>query len=236
MHVFRLATLTLGIAVACGQPGEKSPPPSPSPSPSPSPTPSPDPDPRPDPIPKPAPAAKCGVCSIATDDELRAHHRKVTGVPLDDHCIRRVAAGPFKGAVVIGAFAHDRGCIPVGVHGNCCYHGDVRKAAAPLLAAAGWGAADAAHRAELALAYTDDVINAFDGRFLREPPDDWAAAKKPVVAPAATPVDGGAFTVRGWVRDPPGMINETRYDLVEHRYDASGNHVSASRPDTVVTR
>lgn len=228
MNFFRLAVLALGLAGACGQGSEKAP--------DPTPTPNPTPDPNPVPDPKPSPAGRCGVCSVTSDEELRAHHQKVAGEPMDDHCIRRVTEGPFAGAVVVGAFAHDRGCIATGVHHQCCFHADAAGAAAPLLAAAGWASADATRRAELALAFTDNVLNAFDGRFLQHPPDDWAAAKKPFAAPAATPAPAGAFTVRGWVHDPPGMINETRYNLIEHTFDSSGNHVSVKQADTVVTR
>ena len=191
-------------------------------------------EPVPGPTATPSPGG-CGTCSVRTDAELAAHHRKVVGEPLDRNCVRRIERGPFAGAIVVGDFAHDRGCDAQGVHFRCCYHDEMQASAGPLLAAAGWDAAATTRRGELALAWIEQVAHAFGARFLHGPTPHFAAAKKTFAAPAATATDAGV-TVRGWVEERAGMVQESRYSLLEVRFSPSGQHAGGAQVETFTVR
>ena len=179
----------------------------------------------------PASGTGCGSgCATATDVELAAHHQRTANAELDRDCIGRVT-GIFAGAIVVGTFAHDRGCRAEGVHHACCYHTPVLASDEPMLQHAGWTAASPQRRHELALTWTDAIANAFEGRFLASPTPHFGKAKKQFAAPSATSDPAGGVIVRGWMREPPGMINEARYTWSEHRFDVSGAHVGWKRLD-----
>lgn len=177
-----------------------------------------------------AAAPRCAAsCQLDSDEALIAHHRAQTGEEVKG-CVKRSRV--FPGAVVVGSFAHDRGCMAHGVYVGCCYHEGVTTSAGPVLAAAGWGAAAAPRREELALLWLKDIYFAFGGSLLETPGEDFARAGQAFAPPAVATGADGVVTVRGWMLHPSGMLPESRYSLVEHRLAPDGRHLSGREVTT----
>ena len=161
------------------------------------------------PLPRPLPAQ--GSCT--TDQGAAAAFATQSGKKVDDErpCIRR--APHFPGLVVFGAFAHDRGCAPIGALLDCKLIQSVD--AARLLDRAGWAAARAPAREKIAMNYLREVHIGWEGSITDDPDPPRVVAEK----------DGGV-TITAWVREPSGMTRETPQHLTELRFSAKGSLAS----------
>jgi antitoxin component YwqK of YwqJK toxin-antitoxin module len=117
---------------------------------------------------------------------------------LDDaqHCVKRPVH--FPGVVVIGVFAHDRGCMPDTAMVDCRWHKRIDGRA--ILLRAGWRRADAAAREQLAARYVYEIAETFGG-------------DEPSVERRAD----GTFVVKAQVSAGPGMNGRTASWGVEYR-------------------
>jgi antitoxin component YwqK of YwqJK toxin-antitoxin module len=148
-----------------------------------------------------------GKC--ATDDGLAAAYQAQSGNQLDQRhrCIHR--APHFPGLVLVGGFAHDRGCIQTGALLDCKL---VKKVdPAQLLARAGWKSARAPARERIAMNYLREVQLAWSGSLSEEP-------DPPRTVTAA---DGG-ITITAWLNEPSGMQPGVTRHLTEIRFAAGG--------------
>jgi hypothetical protein len=114
---------------------------------------------------------------------------------------------------MFGAFAHDRGCAPIGSLLDC----KLIKAVDParMLDRAGWAAARAASREKIALNYLREVHIGWEGSITDDPDP-----------PRAVQEQDGGVTITAWVREPSGMTRETPQHLTEFRFSAKGGLAS----------
>jgi len=95
-------------------------------------------------------------CDMSTDAGIDAAFKAATGHEMSRYggrCVQR--SETFKGLIVVGSFASDRGCIWMGMFDGCKW--DAPGAPKAAMAAAGWAKADAAKRQELALAWLREI-------------------------------------------------------------------------------
>lgn len=124
-----------------------------------------------------------GQC--ATDKGLEAELRAQRSLELRHGCAKRPEL--FPGVIVLGDFAHDYGCYKPVAYADC----DLRRPlnGTQLMARAGWKKARPVLRAQLALAYVNDIALA------------WSRSSEPTLE---TLPDGGLL-LRASVDSPPGM-------------------------------
>lgn len=125
-----------------------------------------------------------------------------------EQCVERARA--FPGVVLIGSFAHDRGCMPVTALIDCVRR-DGPLAAPEILARVGWTQADPAHRGAIALRYLQQVATVFGNRLASNPDE-----------PVVTPQPDGSVTIVAWADHPSGMRPGRRASKMEYRFTAAG--------------
>lgn len=178
------------------------------------------------PAPRPGGPLACAPgCDLAKAEGVAAAYEKAVGKPLErgygSECIARPAGLPK--AVAVGHFAHDLGCVVDGAFAGCCW-GKVADDAAPLLAELGWAAAAPEERARLALAFTTDVLFAFE-TVTRTPTEDFGKGKNPPFeAPASQPLPDGGVAVTLWTEARSGARRAAgpRYERWRLRFAADG--------------
>ncbi len=156
-------------------------------------------------------AAAAGACT--SDEGAAAAFVKQSGKQLDrDHpCIQR--AQHFRGLIMFGDFAYDRGCEPIGALLDCKLTTAIDPAR--MLDRAGWAAARPPVRETLAMSYLREVHLAWEGSMTDDPDPAKVVQEK----------DGGV-TITAWVAEPPGMTPETTRHLTEFRFSAKGELTS----------
>jgi hypothetical protein len=174
-------------------------------------------DPQPD---KPKPEPEPAQLDLSTDEAVRAAYKKETGKELDadDGCIGRTGV---KDVIVIGSFAHDRGCDVVGafVNGKLL---DPNELSQEGLSLAGWREMGADERPSFALQWAEKVVFHWGGSFVAKSEKAFEFEDTPTfVAPAST-TEGEEVVVRMWVEEPPGMQDRDDFNLVELRISADG--------------
>jgi len=178
---------------------------------------------RPDPPPAP----------FARDDRPAvAAALKASGVELDaSDCL--VWPTSFPRVVVVGAFAHDRGCDRTGVFVDRRWYasdGD-----APALATRDFTAARLADKEAIARAYVDEVVHAFGHQFVTEPAPAFGFPDSPKYAPVIARENKlGGVVVEGWEAVPPGMNDESAYVLATHRFAPDGALTSETKQQFAV--
>lgn len=166
------------------------------------------------------PATACGgPPDLATDDGVRAAFKKATGKDLhEDDCIGRPGV---KDVVVVGSFAHDRGCdLDGGFVGGTWM--DRKAMGHKGLAALGWAEMDAKARAELATQWSHRVLYHWGGSVVRKTEKAFELEDTPAFTAPSTATDGDAVLVTFWVEEPPGMQDIDIFEQVELRFAADG--------------
>jgi antitoxin component YwqK of YwqJK toxin-antitoxin module len=145
----------------------------------------------------------------ATDQGAREAWTEATGKRLDDDggCFER--ARHFGGVVIVGGFAHDRGCMTMGYLLDCEHTTDLDPAR--LLARAGWKKARAENREKLAMYYLREIATRWEGG-LTDDPEPARFVREP---------DGG-ITVVAWVAEPSGMRCGRTVHQMEYRFSDQG--------------
>lgn len=148
--------------------------------------------------------------------------------PGEDVC----AAWPstFPEVVVVGTFAHDRGCMHEGLFvGRKWFEGRDDKGTIAGLESAGWSDEALEGRERLARAWVSEVLQAFGGRFVESSTPAFELEDTPEFTPVhvrATKVLG--VVVNGWVEKPSGMVFEEAYHFVEYRFGRDGSLKASS--------
>lgn len=152
-------------------------------------------------------------------DAVRQAIQEATGRdPGDDACIQWPPS--FPRLVVVGTFAHDRGCMYEGLFvDRTWYAGRDAKADVAGLSTVGWAKADIEQRQKIARDWVREVAQAFDGRFVEKPTTAFAFDDTPDFEPVhVRPTKVMGVVVDGWVAEPSGMVFEEAYRFVEYRF------------------
>lgn len=164
---------------------------------------------------------------VRDDRPAVAASLKNSGVELDEHdCLAWPTS--FPRVVVVGAFAHDRGCERIGVFVDRRWYasdGD-----APALATRDFTAARLADKEAIARAYVDEVVHAFGQQFVSEPAPAFSFPDSPKHTPVIARENKlGGVVVEGWEAVPPGMNDESAYEFATHRFAPDGALTSETR-------
>jgi hypothetical protein len=137
----------------------------------------------------------------------------------EDGCIAWPSS--FPRVVVVGGFAHDRGCDVDGVFVDRTFHaagGEV-----PGLATRDFEAALLAAKESIARAWIDEVVHAFGGHFVTESTTAFELDDSPKFSPVLARVNKiGGVVVEGWIAEPPGMQDASTFTLVTYRFAKDG--------------
>lgn len=154
---------------------------------------------------------------------VREAVKKATGQdPGEDVCAEWPPS--FPRVVVVGSFAHDRGCTFDGLLVDRTWLTGGEGVSAAGLASAGWAEADMYSREKLAKAWVEEVEQAFGGHFVQASTTAFTFDDTPAFDPVrvrTTKVLG--VVVEGWIAEPSGMVWEESYHYVEYRFDREGN-------------
>ncbi len=170
--------------------------------------------------------------TISPDDRpaLARAYRAITGREADPRYVCGRAVRGFSDVVVIGGFAHDRGCAVIGV-AVASRPFELAHGTPVGLARAGWATAPPPERARLALAWTSGVLLAFRTA-LDTAPEAFARPGAPAFAnPAATPLPDGGVRVELWVQEPAGMLPQFAFTRVAFTFARDGSAGRAERLD-----
>lgn len=144
----------------------------------------------------------------------------------DDDCIEW--PGSFPRVVVVGSFAHDRGCRTTGLFVDRTYlptGGDVAG-----LATRDFVAARLADKEAIARAWIDEVVHAFGGEFVTEPTPAFTFDDLPKYTPVIVRENKiGGVVVEGWTAVPPGMNDESAFVLMHYQFAPDGALTAESR-------
>jgi hypothetical protein len=145
---------------------------------------------------------------------------EVTGKdPGEDACFAWPQS--FPRVVVVGSFAHDRGCMNVGLFVDRTFHAVGGEVAG--LATRGFASAGMTDKESLARAWIDEVEHAWDGSFLTAATTAFSVDDSPKFAPVRVRADKvGGVVVEGWVQQPPGMSDESAFVFVSYRFAKDG--------------
>ncbi len=165
--------------------------------------------------PKPAPAGRCatkaGVVQVVSELGGEA-------MDDDDSCVSWPKS--FPGVVLLGSFAHDRGCMRTGAVLDCKTYVKDWPDAASVLARAGWADANADSRVAIAERYIEEVATEYGGSTARDPARPKYTAR------------GGGVVADVWVDRPSGMRRGRVTDLYRYTFTKAGT-VNAKRVRTV---
>ncbi len=156
---------------------------------------------------------------LSTDDAVRTAYKKATGEALhEDDCIGRTGV---KDVVVIGSFAHDRGCEVESafVAGKLL---DAKKLRSEGLSLVGWKTTAAADQPALALQWAEKVLFHWGGSVVSETNKAFSFEDPPAFAAPTAKVEVDEVVAAFWVEDPPGMIDEDRFSFIQLRIAATG--------------
>ena len=170
----------------------------------------------------PAAPTKQPTPAFAPDDRAAVvkASEEATGREPDEHdCVAWPAS--FPRVVVLGTFAHDRGCAGEALFVDRKFYATDGEVAG--LATRDFASATGEQKQALARGWVEEVAQEFSSRFLSEPS---AAFEFPGVPKFAAPklADGpdGGVVVSGWEKDPPGMVDEDAYNFVTYSFTTGG--------------
>lgn len=121
-------------------------------------------------------------------------------------CVWR--AWGFPGVIVLGSFAHDRGCKPMGTFIDCELG---EWTSVELLARAGWNKAKPKARETIAMRYLRQIHTKYRSGLTDDP-------AKPVIKSG----NDGSVTVTAWTARPSGMRRGRTIDKRRYKFSASG--------------
>jgi hypothetical protein len=141
--------------------------------------------------------------------------KKLLGNSLN--CIRRPKELP--GIIMVGLFAHDRGCMLDGAFIKKRFINDKNNLSKPALENLGWQKADSKRREEIALKWTQFGLLSFEHP-LDEAPETFAnhEFQKP-----KTTSEDGVVKVTLWMQHPIGMRCEHRFSKLVYTFERDGN-------------
>lgn len=161
---------------------------------------------------------------LSTDEKVLVAIKEETGYDVEKRDVCIVRPEPFEELILVGFFAHDRGC----AGSEAFFYGDYVKPtdhASEILKAAGWDSPE--KRTELALSFTNKVLTVWESVVNYDNPDlegNW-------FEPICKEVDG-KYVVECWVQRPSGMTRDTRFYALRVTFDKSGNIESTDHFDT----
>src|SRR5215207_9156469 len=154
---------------------------------------------------------------LSTDEGLTAAREAASGKPLGAYskgCVSRSPA--LLNIIVVGSFAHDRGCAFQGVFIDSSYfEGEESDLSQRALNALGWETSAAGRREELARLWVEKGLLSFVTVLARKGDDLPSRRLEP---PRALTTKDGEIVVTVWVRLPPGRRRGTAYQLLEYRF------------------
>jgi hypothetical protein len=160
---------------------------------------------------------------LSTDEGVNQAREAMSGKKPSNYgrgCIKRPAELPE--IILVGTFAHDRGCMLEGAFVNKYYHSareeNFSRAA---LKSLGWQKNDSRKREESALKWTRFGLLAFGGYPILEADEDFKGRE--FGAPEAMAGEAGVVQVRLWARLPMGMRCETNYQRLLLTFAHDGN-------------
>lgn len=170
--------------------------------------------------------------SLSTNEEVRRAYADASGRTLsDDACIER--PGSFPSIVMVGGFAHDRGCSmeSLFIDGKLQDRTSAGSWSLRTLETVGFVAAERARQEEIARLYVDEVVHAFGGRFVTATGPAFELEDTPAFTPVAVADHHEGFVIRGWTRRPSGMVDESGFLFMEYAFAPNGQ-VTATRGET----
>lgn len=153
------------------------------------------------------------------------------GHDVGDACFAWPAS--FPRVVVVGGFAHDRGCDLEGMFVDRTWHGEGGTKAA--LATREFADAKMEDKEAIARAWVEEGLQAFGGRFVQVTHKAFELEGSPKFEPVRARMNKiGGIVVEGWVERPPGMQDESGFDFVVYRFAPDGAVETASSRGFVV--
>jgi hypothetical protein len=140
-------------------------------------------------------------------------------------CIERPVA--LKGIVIVGTFAHDRGCRFDSAFVNGKRYIDEKDATKAGLKHLGWLKINKEERENLALSWTKHALLKFSHPLEKATAEFDQPDTKKFEPPKSTTNEDGSVKVILWIQQPAGMQPITYFDLLEYSFgnDASFNGV-----------
>ncbi len=169
------------------------------------------------------------VQSLSTDEAVRKAYADAIGHALDENdCIERPSS--FPGVIVIGGFAHDRGCSMQGlfIDGKLQDRTTAGSWSLRLLETVDFANADRPRQQDLARMYVDEVVHVFGGRFVTTSSKAFDFEDTPAFVPVSVAEHHQGFVIKGWTRLPSGMLDESGFVFMEYAFAPSGQ-VTATR-------
>jgi hypothetical protein len=163
---------------------------------------------------------------LSTDEAVRAAYKEATGKDLhEDDCVGQTGV---KGVVVIGGFAHDRGCDVESAFVNG-EHIDIQKLKTEGLGMVGWKDVSATDKPAFALLWAEKVLYHWGGDFENESSKAFELKDTPAFAAPEAKADGDDVVVTAWIEEPPGMQDIDVFNLVEIRFSAEGTTTQSNK-------
>ena len=163
---------------------------------------------------------------LSSEEAVRAAYKEQVGKELhEDDCVGQTGV---KGVVLIGGFAHDRGCDIEGGFVNGKYI-DEQALLTEGLAMVGWKEMTSAARPELALEWAERVLFHWGGDFVKETNKAFDFKDTPAFTAPATNNDGETVVVTAWISLPPGMQDIDAYEQIELRFAPDGSVARAKK-------
>ncbi len=138
----------------------------------------------------------------------------------NDVCIVRPTN--FKNLALVGMFAHDRGC-----RGRTAYYGQekgsIKEFASKVLNDHGWS--DRTKRADLAMDYTREVIQVWEG-IMTETTESFEKNEGFEFSEPQSTLEDGEVTVTCWVQAPAGMVPEDEFYHLTVMFSKDGEVMS----------
>ncbi len=166
---------------------------------------------------------------LSTDEkvleELNKGRTDKNKINKDDICIERPEK--FKDLILIGYFAHDRGCMgnEVFYKGN---RSTIDKVTAEVLMDAGWK--DKVQREAIAIQYVVKVLLQWEIPLETEPENFKSNGDYTFMPPTAI-TENSETTVSVWTREPPGMAREDYFYLFTVTFGKNGEIVKSQVTD-----
>jgi hypothetical protein len=158
---------------------------------------------------------------LSTDEGVTAARKAIGGKKIDEYskgCIRR--SPELSKIVVVGSFAHDRGCDFQGVFlGSRYFEENDAATSKSALNFMGWQTARQEQRERLARLWVEKGLLAFLTVLVQR---DEAFPDHPFQPPQAVSRESGEIIVTLWIREPPGMRRERVSQLLEYRFSKDG--------------
>ncbi len=136
-------------------------------------------------------------------------------------CIER--PNQLKGIIIVGFFAHDRGCRFNLAFVNGKKYEGIENATKASLNHLGWTKKQNEERLVLAMNWTKYSLLQFHTALEKATPDFNLSNTPTFSAPQSTLNDDGSIKITIWVRQPSGMLPQRDYDLMEYRFGDDGS-------------